>query len=204
MSDAQTYGNLVLRSDVTHSVVHTLRTWMPQYTAFVSRKVANGVSEWLPAPQSYVVSNDAAHYPEDQPPAVVVACPGTVGSPRKDGSRYYRTMWDVAVTVYVTSQDRQTTEDLASYYGGAVRAILTQKASLGGLAAGTEWKGESFGLHTPDTTQQTLGSCTVKFQVDTRDAVLSLGGPALGPIAPAPGDFPIADTVTVTIEPEAL
>jgi hypothetical protein len=203
MSDAQTYGPLVLATDVEDAATFTLQTWMPQYLGMVSRKIGQA-STWLPGIASFTVANDPTHWPEDQVPAIVLASPGTLGRPIRTRSTY-RAMWQLQVVVFVSANDRPATERLAKYYGGAVRAVLSAKGDLGGLAAGAEWEGEKYDIRIGDRDQRTLGSCSNIFCVDVRDVVQALGGPLTVTTPPVvPPDFPVADNVTVNLAPEAL
>jgi len=201
MSDEQTYGSLVLATDVEDGATLTLQTWLPQYLGRVSRQIGQA-SNFLPVPGSYTVANDPTHWPEDQPPTVVLASPGTMGQPKRSG-RLYRAQWQLQVVVFVSSQDRSSTERLAKYYGGAVRSLLLQKADLGGIAAGVEWNGEKYDVRIADRDQGVLGSCSNTFCVDVRDVVQALGGPLLGDPSVPPPDYPTATHVTVTRVPEA-
>ncbi|MGZ4530809.1 MAG: hypothetical protein ACXVXP_00485 [Mycobacteriaceae bacterium] len=203
MSDVQTFGSLVLGTDVSDAVTLTLQTWFPTYLAMMDRRLASLNLGSLPAPGSYVTSSDPRHWPEDQPPAVVVAVPGTLGQPKRDGSRNYRAFWDVRVIVFVTASDRESTERLAKYYGAAVRLLLLNKGSLGNFAAGTEWYGEFYETKIADRDQRTLGSCENRFSVDVRDVVRALGGPP-APITTQPADWPEATSVKATLTPTAI
>jgi hypothetical protein len=203
MSDEQIYGPLVLATDITDGAELTLQTWLPQYLGRVSRKIGQG-STWLQPPRSYKTSNNPLHWPEDQFPAVVMACPGTIGRPMRS-ARLYRAFWELQVVVFVSSKDEPSTDRLAKQYGAAIRAVLTAKADLGGIAAGCEWQGEKYDIRVSDSTQRTYGSCSNTFSVDVRDVVQALGGPlVVTPPPVVPPDWPTADNVTVNLAPEAL
>jgi hypothetical protein len=203
MSDEQTYGPLVLATDVTDGATLTLQTWLPQYLGRVSRQIGQD-SNWLQPPRSYKVSNNPTRWPEEQFPAVVMACPGTLGRPQRSGRMYYA-MWQLQVVVFVSSKDEPATDRLAKQYGAAIRSVLTAKADLGGIAAGCEWEGEKYDIRVSDSAQRTLGSCSNTFSVDVRDVVQALGGPSVVTDPPVvPPDYPVADNVTVNLAPEAL
>lgn len=202
MSDLDIFGPLVLWTDVGNAVTLTLQTWYETYLEMVSRKIGQP-SGWLPSPSSYVVTNDTNHFPEDQPPTVVVSVPGTMDRPKRDGQRLYRTCWDVRVTVFATAIDRESTESLVGYYGGATRALIVQKASLGNFAEGVEWLGEYYDTKISDRDQRTLGSCENRFSVDVRDVVKVFGGPTV-PITSVPADWPTATNVKVQLAPTAI
>jgi hypothetical protein len=203
MSDLQTFGPLVMWSDVADATTLTLQKWMLTYLARTERAIQKSAG-WLPLPGSYITSNDANHWPEDQPPAIVVAVPSTLSTPKMEGNRSYRAEWDVRVTVFVQAPDRDATQRLAGYYGATIRSLLLGKRSLEGFAAGTTWHGEYYQTRVADRDQRTLGSCENRFCVDVRDVVQAFGGPfdALPPGLPP--DFPLATNVTVNLAPEAL
>lgn len=205
MSDAEIFGPLILGSDVEDGAITTLQTWMPLYIAMVSRKIGQAW-DWLQVPKSYTAANDPNHWPEDQVPAIVVACPGTEGQPKRDGRQTYRAKWQLEVVVFVSANDRPATEKLAKYYGGAVRMILAQKADLNDLAAGTQWNSEKYNIRIADQDQRVLGSCSNTFCVDVRNVVRALGGPPDPNADPSgvPPDYPLAEHVTVQLVPEAL
>lgn len=202
MSDSVIFGNLVTGDDVDQAITLTLQTWAATYLERMCRKIGQPAG-WLPYPQSYVHTNDPNHFPENQPPTVVVAVPGTSGRPIRDGSRNYRVEWDVRVAIFVRATDREATEKLAKYYGAAFRELLLQKRSLGGFAEGIEWHGEFYETRVSDRDQRTLGSCELRFCVDVRDVVKTLGGPT-SPIPTEPADWPQATDVHVTLTPEAI
>lgn len=200
MSDANIFGNLVGGYEVDDAVAATLQKWSDTYLERQCRKIGQPFG-WLPSPGSYVFTNDPHYFPEDQPPVAVIAVPGTVGSPIRDGRKYYRAQWDVRLTIFVQTTDREDTERLAKYYGAAFRELILQKRSLGGFAEGITWHAEDYGTRVSDRDQRTLGACELRFSVDVRDVVLTLAGPAV-PIITTPADPPQATTVKVTTQPE--
>jgi hypothetical protein len=202
MSDLDVFGPLVIWNDVGNAIVSTLQEWYPTYLERMCRKIGQPET-WLPSPASYVVTYDTYHFPEDQPPVVVVSVPGTLDRPKRDGSRRYRAFWDVRITVFVTAVDRATTEALAGYYGGATTELILDKASLGNFAEGIEWHGTMFDTKISDRDQRTLGSCESRFSVDVRDVVMALSGP-LTPTTSAPASWPTATDVKVQLAPNAI
>lgn len=202
MSDAVIFGNLVSADDVSDALVSTMQTWAPTYLERMCRKIGQPKG-WLPYPGSYVQTNDPHYFPEDIPPVVVVAIPGTTGRPIRQGDRTYRAGWDVLLTTFVQANDRDATERLARYYGAAFRELLLQKRSLGGFAEGIDWHGEYYGVKVSDRDQRTLGSAELRLCIDVRDVVKTLGGP-LTPIVTEPADWPEATSVKLTLTPEPI
>lgn len=200
MSDANIFGTLVTGEDVDQAVTATLQKWSETYLNRMCRKIGQS-DGWLPSPGSYVHTNDPHYFPEDEPPVAVIAVPGTLGQPVRQGTKYYRAEWDVRVVIFVSANDRDATERLAKQYGAAFRELLLQKRSLGGFAAGITWHEELYGTRVADRDQRTLGSCELRFSVDVRDVVQTLAGPP-NPIPSEPGDWPKATDVHIVFEPE--
>lgn len=192
-------------ADLGAGIEVMLTEWMPTYMGFESRKLATqGIQIGdLPAPQSYVQSSDPTHFPEEAPPAVVIAIPGTIDGPEQDGKRNYRTFYDVRLVVYVTAATRDDTENLARYYSEAIRMAVLQKPAMNGAAEGVKWLSESFGQRVSDTDQRTLGSAENRFRVDVRNVVQAFTGPT-DPIVTIPPDWVQATKVQVIPEPESL
>lgn len=205
MSDLEIFGPLVMWSDVADATTLTLQRWIATYLGMVDRKLGKPAG-WLPLPGSYVTSNDANHFPEDAPPATVVAVPGTLGQPKREGQGKYRAEWDVRITVFVQAPDRDSTQRLAGYYGAAIRSLILGKRSLGDFAQGTTWHGEFYQTRVADRDQRTLGSCENRFCVDVRDVVQAPNGPLNPATDPgtAPADWPTATDVHINYTPSAL
>lgn len=203
MSD-DIFGPVIVDTQVGHAIEATLQLWMPTYLAMVTRKLTSlGVDiGYLPTPASYVHTSDPDHFPEEKPPCIVIAIPGTIGKPLRD-ARNYRAMWDARVTVFVTAPNRAMTSALEKYYATAIRTLLLNKRSLGGFAEGIDWSGVTYGVRIADEDKRTLGSSECRFAVDVRDVVQVFAGP-LQPITDIPADWPLATKVIATLEPRAI
>jgi hypothetical protein len=175
MSDLEVFGPLVLSTDVESAVEATLKRWMTDYLRWVER-TKNLRVNFLPTPRSYTITSDWDHFPEDQLPAVLIMC-AKADNPKMDGRREYRATFPVRVGVIVSAKDRNSTERLAKYYGGALRALLLAKGSLGNFAVQTCWDGENYDVHTADRSQRTLATAEVKLTVEVRNVVRRLAGP---------------------------
>jgi hypothetical protein len=205
MSDVEVFGPLVLATDVEDAVEATLKLWMATYLGFVDRHIGR-VSPWLLPPKSYTVTSDWDAFPEEQSPAVLIMCPG-VTKPLMDGKREYRAIFPVSIGVRVEAPDRRSTERLAKYYGGAIRALLSGKGSLGDFAVATTWEDEKYGTHVSDRSQRTFGSADLKFNVEVRQVVRRLSGPAEPLKAPgvAPAAWPkVTHNTPIVEKPEAI
>lgn len=199
MSDLEIFGPIVLATDVEDAIEVTMKKWMPDYLAFTERHIGKP-AEWLPRPNSYTVTSDWDAFPEESVPAVLIMCPA-VDKPLMDGQREYRATFPVRVGIRVESKDRRSSERLAKFYGGAFRALLLAKGSLGNFAEATTWLGEEYGTHISDRTQRTFGTADVKLNIEVRNVVRRLTGPAVPSTKPEtePADLPRFTKGAVTI-----
>lgn len=204
MTDLNVFGASIIDTEIGNAVESTLDTWFATYLSYLDRAlIGAGINIGsLPTPGSYVHSADPNHFPEEQPPTVVISIPGTLGEPKRDSANY-RAFWDLRVVVFVTAPDRASTEALAKYYGAAVRMMLVQKPSLGNFAEGISWRGTQYSTRIADRDQRTLGSCENRFSVDVRDVVQAFAGP-ITPITTIPANWPTVTDVAVSITPDTL
>lgn len=206
MSDLDHFGASVLSKDVADAVQATIEAWEPEYREWFKR--ARNLALQIPKPGSYVVTSDWDHFPEEKLPAIQIVH-GEVKKPRLDGRRQYRAMFPIQVGVFVEARDRQTTEDLASLYGGVIREIIVQKGSLGGLAVQSCWEGEASGVHVTDTSKRTIGTCIIDFTIDVRNIATRFGGVpeprSVEHVQEPPADTPVVTKQTpVTLSPEPI
>lgn len=183
MSDLETFGPLVLGTEPEEALQDTLEQWMETYLAFVVRKI-NRPDFTLPLPRSYAVSSDFDHFPEEALPAILIMCEG-IRDPKKDGRGQYRATFPLKVGLFVEGRDRKSSEQLAKFYAGAIRGLVTAKGSLGNFATATTWTDEKY--HVADRNQRTIGRAEVCFNTEVRGVVRRLSGPAAPIPAPQPG-----------------
>lgn len=203
-SDLEVFGPLVIDTQLPEAVEATLKLWMQTYLQRLERAISKPVN-WLPPPQSYTITSDWDHYPEEALPAVLIMCPG-VTKPKMDGRREYRGVYPVRVGIFVEARDRVSTDALAKYYGTALRELLLQKGSLGDFATATAWAGADYGTRVSDRSQRTVGTAEIKLEVEVRAIVRRLSGP-VEPITTglAPPSLPeVTRETPVKLEPKPL
>lgn len=206
MSDLQVYGPLVLATDVEEAVEATLREGMPSYLAFVSRHI--GKPGFLREPQSYEITSDWEHFPEERLPAILIIC-GEATDIEKDGRREYRATWPTRVGVFTSGKDRYSSERLAKYYAGVIREIINARGSLGRPGWSSTWKGERYVPAVPARAQRSISSSEVRFNVQARHVSSWLHGPRTlsgtpaNPAAEAPA-LPVVKSTGLTIEADSL
>lgn len=205
MSDLEVFGPLIIGTQPEEAVEATLKLWMATYLGRMNRAIGQPAN-WLQVPQSYTITDDWDHFPEEAVPAVLIMCSG-IEKPLMDGKRFYRAIFPIKVGIFVESQDRSSTRRLAKYYGAALRELLLHKGSLGDFATATAWDGEEYGTRVSDRSQRTFGTAEVKLNVEVRQVVKRLSGPAVPLADPtkAPPAWPIVTKPTFPkISPEPL
>jgi hypothetical protein len=172
----------------------TLRNWMPTYIKDLC--LQNGIAHSLDdpnhlvPPRSYNVRNDQARWPEEQMPAVVVVNTGMARPPRMYGDGRYSGFWRVTVLTYCHGIDKTTTNRNNQIYAAAVRAILLQKRTLGGVAAGVEWEAEDYNEATTDPQgTRTMASSAITMVFEVENIINREGGPR-ETVPPTPDTIP--------------
>lgn len=196
------FGEIIDAGIVEEAAADTLRQWFLTYTRELELQLGL-TQDSIPQPRSYTVATEIDRDVEDQLPAVVVVSPGISDEPKMEGDGSYRVTWSVGIGVFASAKDRSSTSVAIRRYCAIVRAIVLQKASLGGVASGTRWLDENYDDMDFDD-GRTIGVGTVLFEVEVHNAVTRRGGPAV-PTAPDPDEqpgsnWPVADPVTVTVK----
>lgn len=182
MSDV--FGTIFTPRKMEDALMVTLQTWMPTYLAEIERQTLRD-SESLPHPQSWANSTSEFNaIPGDEiMPLVVVICTGLAGEPERHGDGRYRAPWACGVGVFTSGRDQDSSRGLAYDYGAAIRALIVQHQSLGGLpgAGGIDWVEERYD-DVDIEEERTLGSARIVFSVWIEDVVSD----NLGPVDPDP------------------
>lgn len=193
------FGPLPHRAMLEGAMLGTVRDWLPTYLREIERLTGRTAGS-LPDARSYgaVSESDAARWAEGQLPAIVVLSPGTDGEPVPLGGGPVGAAWSIGVGAVVAASTPAASRDLAGAYGAALRGLISQHGSLGGVAAGADWLGERYD-DIDASKDRTLAACAVEFRVHVDIAVDASAGP--GAPADDPPDWPLAETVTVTVNP---
>jgi hypothetical protein len=165
----------------------TLKKWMPTYLQELKLQV--DLDYDLATPRSYTNKRtEPVNWPEEQLPGILVVCPGVTGRPSMEGSGHYRAPFGVVVGVINSANTKFATNVNNKLYAAAVRAIMVQKPSLGGVASGTEWIDESYD-ETPEDAERDLAVATLSFTIELDGVVNRLAGPTV-PDPPDPDTLP--------------
>jgi hypothetical protein len=180
--------------------------WMDSYLSELERATGRDVGS-IERPRSWSRKNSFDKWPDDNLPMIIIICSNLAARPTKTGSGRYRAPWAVGIAVVVSSQDEESTRNLAGLYAAAIRAIMIQHQSLDGSIEGTrgvEWLDERYG-ELPSEEARTVAAARLVFSVDFDDVVTH----GAGPVGPPPDQDPVADwpeitDVNINITKEAL
>lgn len=192
------FGRIISDDQIENAVVDTLRKWMPTYLAEVERQrdLQPGFYQ-RPADSSYILHTDFDKWPEEMLPVVEVISPGVDDDPPRKGAGTYHANFMIGVICIVSASGQVESRRYAHRMGAAVRAILTQKASLDQQldesVYGTAWLGER-NNELPSDSERSIWAIRQLFLVQV-STVLERGGPINpdplpDPEAPA-GDWPV-------------
>lgn len=198
------YGPIITRQDVEAAFLQTVKTWLTVYLYELERRGGRDVGS-IARPKSWNVQAESRIWPEDQLPAILVVSGGLADQPTKDGDGLYRAGWSVGLMVVLSARTVSEAGELVGLYTAAVRTLIVQHPSLGGLATATEWRDESYN-NAPVEVQRTGQAGLLEFSVYVDDIVSTRGGPATPPPDPTiePGDWPLVQEADVLIQKESL
>lgn len=191
-------GPFVGISHVRQAVKATLERWAPFYLAEANRQT--GLE--LPPFNDFVNEPLTAPGTVSEAPRYVVSVPGTLGAPTRKGDGTYRAVFDVRVELWMWGADYQDTEDKLGFYAIALRELLVQQPSLGGLAESVVWRGERYAQAGPPTAFRTWGQSSLQFAVTVDGVVNAFAGPASPPLDPTatPTSGPRVTSTSVTVQ----
>lgn len=204
------FGRIVSDDQVEDAVVATLKKWTPTYLAEVERQRGLEPGYYQrPVDSSFLLHTDFDKWPEEMLPVVEVISPGVDDDPPRKGAGDYHAHFLIGVIGIVSGADQFESRRFAHRMGAAIRAILTQKASLDqaldGTVFGTSWLGER-NNELPSDSERSIWAIRQLFLIQVSN-VLQRGGPINpdplpDPEAP-PGDWPTIpdrDHVTTNLE----
>jgi hypothetical protein len=181
------FGRIVDADDVEQWCLQELRIWAGTYLAEKERQKGLEAG-YLQRPRSWQIAPSFDNWPEDQVPGIIVQSVGLAEAPLKDGRGSYRARWEIGLGCVVSARTQEETHRMAGLYVAAFRALLIQRPSLGGRAAGVVWQDEDYTQLLYDDLR-TLGAGMALFTVEVED-VTSWG---MGPNTPDVPNDPDTD-----------
>lgn len=199
MSDPNgNFGAIFAAPALEEGLQDLLAMWLPSYLTEVERQAGLNPCT-LARPKFYGTSVEADLHPGEGMPAIIVVSPGTDGIPEGEGGGIVTAWYQVTVATLVMASDEHGARQLSAYYSGAVRAVVMQHGSIGGVADGVQWLGEEFQGEPPSNRNRSRGGALTHFRIRIPVTVEAQSGPTF----PAPIDpcADVADLVTVqTVE----
>lgn len=162
-------------------------------------------------PRTVVVRERASRLADEQLPALIVVCPGTVGDLERDGEGRYTGMWAMTVAAVTQAADADLGRQLASDLCAAATAVLVHglpRADDRILAA--RWSGEATDDVPMGVDHRSRCIFGRAILVTVADVLCDLAGPPAAWDIPDPpiggdpvdlGDPTTVDTVSVTATP---
>lgn len=208
-STVSIYGAITSASELEQAVLATLQKWFPTYLVEYELQAGlipdNTTPPKHPLPKAWLTADQLDRSAADALPAVVAVSPGlTRNRPEQEGDGSFRVFFSLGVGIFVSGNTRGDTINLVRVYTAIIRTIMLQQQSLGGVADGMTWLDESYDDNFPFTDDQTMSAGQVVFEVTVAGVVNRFAGPTtVDPLPTQPGsDWPLAETVLATVEPE--
>ncbi len=196
------FGNLTGADRVEAEVKATLEKWMLTYLAEIERQRAIPARS-LPNIRHYVHVNEFTKDSEDQLPLCVIISPGIAEQAAMQGDGSFNAKYVIGVGIVVSGSSQELSNNMAKWYGAAVRGALLQHQGLEGISVGIEWQDERFD-DVPSSDSRNLASVQEVFLVE----VPGITNERLGLMEPpedpydVPNGWPEAETVQVAITKE--
>lgn len=173
---AAVFGEIVTVSDVWTALQDTLKLWFPTYLREQER-VSGRAYAVLRRPVGWRVFTESLDTKiGDQFPVCVIVAPGIATPLEQRENSLYSAVFEMGVSVIVKARDVSETLSLAAQYGAAMRKIILDHGSLGGLASGTSVIGEDYN-EIPDESQRTLAAAQLIVSIRVDNAAAGTGGP---------------------------
>jgi hypothetical protein len=201
------FGRIITGADLERWCLETLRKWSSTYIAELEdqHELARGA---LPRIRTWTTTPSFDNWPEDQLPAVMLVSVGLAEPPFKQGSGEYRARWQMGLACVTSAAKLEQAHELAMLYVAAHRAVLVQRPSLEGRAAGVVWQDENYD-DLPLDDLRSLSAGQAVFTVEVHEVTQANAGP-LTPSEPLTPDtdphpeWPLAETVETEVEPLPL
>lgn len=188
-------------NEIEVAVADRLNARLDAYLAAVERQrdLAVGV---ISRPRGIFAASEIDKWSENQLPAIIVATPGTTGTPEKGGDGYYRATYQLEIAAIVSTSGDGSSRRLAQRYAAAIRPTILQERSLDTGLAAMSFQGETLDAIDIDDRRTLFGSVSL-FEVTLEQIVNVRKGP-LPEDRDDPGTVNVADTVTVEIDNQEI
>jgi hypothetical protein len=201
VSSTNALGPIFAAPELEDALLALIESWLPTYLTEV--ETAYGLDPLtLARPKFYGTSVEADTHPGEGLPAIIVVSPGTGEVP--EGEAQNITAWyDVTVATSTMAASEIGARRLGAFYSAAIRAIVMQHGSIGGVADAVRFLGEEFiGSPGNDERSRSRGGALTHFRV----RISPILDRQAGPTEPMPHDgmnmpdLPIAQLIEVEVD----
>ncbi|HXS32250.1 MAG TPA: hypothetical protein VN758_00580 [Solirubrobacterales bacterium] len=191
-------GPLIGGLEVERAALVVLREWLPTYLKEATDQAGlkPGLIEEV---NSWMVLSEVDRWPEANLPAVIVAAPGLIKEPEKDGDGSYSVVWKLEVSVSIAAATGPAARKYAQVYAAAIRGLILQRRSLGDDMLATDWLDEAYGTSS-QAEERTVAAAAVVFAVQHDNVVNWRKGKGLVPNKPVPANDPTVQEIDVDTE----
>lgn len=161
---------LITADDLCAGAESVLTAQLPDLLTALGLDVAQGSEKAYQKPKTWAQIPRFEVLQTANMPAGAITSTGVVGTPRTRSLGTDAT-WRISVGVFDRSGDYNTTAHRVRTWAALVRAVMLRNPTLGGVASGVRWVGESYRLAAEKGSARTLGGCQVDFDVDARNVV---------------------------------
>lgn len=194
----------ITRGDVEQGVLSHVQMWLPYEIASLERE--KGIApKSIQLPKAWNVITRFSRFPADRLPWIFVISSGIHAGkpPYRDGDGDVTAHWLIAVGAIVVAKDADSAKELAGYYGAAIRDVMMQKPSIGGIANATDWDDEAYN-DLGRMEEANLAGVRLVFTIEVRGVFNVFDGyrgstPPEDPYA-IPAGPPIMDSVIIEVD----
>jgi hypothetical protein len=180
------------------AVLNLLKSRLPWYVQEVAEQ-SGKPRDFYALPAQWETTSTSGRSRSFKYPAILVMSTGATGPATKYGDRFHQTFL-VGVAALVSAKSQEETNTMARRYGGAIKAAILQKRSLGvDYVEGTALESEDYDDDLPSgEDDQTLASVRLVYSVELKGVVdLKFAPGEFGPVFPDPpdADDPVSDPI---------
>lgn len=170
------FGPIFTGHTLEQATLDTLKMWLPTYLQEIELQLELPRGK-LQKPRTYANRRRFDKFPEDQLPTVIAVCPGLAGKPLAEGDGMVRAVFREGVWVIASARTSEQTNMITKMYAAAIRMVLLQKGSLGGICNAVEWEDESYDDNLSSEEERTIGYAGLTFLFSVAEVALRWGGP---------------------------
>lgn len=170
------FNTILVASQLEEATLETLQRWIPTYLREVERQLGVVINS-TPVPALFTNRNSFDVLPGEKFPKVCAISPGLENTPTMNGTGQYRATWRMGVGAAIAADTEPQGNQWAKIYGAAIRAIMLNYPSLGGLAEAVRWEDELYEDLAIPNQNQLFKTAGVYFTIDCNNVATRWSGP---------------------------